>query len=75
MTNSISSTANISKLADIETSSRGSRLIVSDKCFIDSFVKIKFSGGNGDIIIGEECFINSGSVLIPATELLLENRC
>lgn len=59
----ISDTANISFLADIEISNRGSRLIVHDNVMIDSFVKIKFVGGSGNIEIGENSFINSGCVL------------
>jgi virginiamycin A acetyltransferase len=61
--NLLSDTARISSLSDIETSSRGSRLIVSADVTIDSFVKIKFVGGSGDIEIGESSFINSGCVL------------
>jgi acetyltransferase-like isoleucine patch superfamily enzyme len=30
---------------------------------IDSFVKIKFTGGKGDITVGNNCYINSGSVI------------
>lgn len=63
MSNLISHSADISSLADIEQSSRGSRLIVGDKVMIDSFVKIKFVGGSGDIEIGEGSKINSGCVL------------
>ena len=61
--NQISDKASISTLADIETSLRGSKLVVADGVMIDSFVKIKFTGGEGDIIIGEGSYINSGCVL------------
>lgn len=61
--NQISEKANISKLADIEASVKGSRLVVEDNVMIDAFVKIKFTGGSGDIIIGEGTYINSGCVL------------
>ena len=56
-------TARISSLADIEDSVRGSRIIISEKVVIDSFVKIKPAGGSGDLIIGPESAINSGCVL------------
>lgn len=61
--NIISSSAKISRLTDIETSSKGSRLIVGENVMIDSFVKIKFTGGIGDIIIEDSSYINSGCVL------------
>jgi virginiamycin A acetyltransferase len=61
--NQISSKAQISSLADIEKSTRGSKLIVHDAVMIDSFVKIKFTGGDGDIIIGEGSYINAGCVM------------
>jgi virginiamycin A acetyltransferase len=61
--NEISDTARISSLSDIETSSRGSKLIVSANVTIDAFVKIKFVGGTANIEIGEDSFINSGCVL------------
>jgi virginiamycin A acetyltransferase len=61
--NIISPKAKISKLSDIEESSRGSRLIIADGVMIDAFVKIKFTGGQGDIEIGANSFINSGCVL------------
>ena len=61
--NDISNLAKISKFADIETSSKGSKLIVGDYAMIDSFVKIKFTGGKGSIEIGENSYINSGCVL------------
>ena len=46
----------ISPLADIEDSVRGSRIIIEDGVTIDSFVKIKPSGGNG-AVIGENVLI------------------
>jgi len=59
----IDSTAKVSVLADIEDSSRGSRIIIGARSVIDSFVKIKPAGGMGDLVIGEDCMINSGCVL------------
>jgi acetyltransferase-like isoleucine patch superfamily enzyme len=61
--NIISHKASVSKLADIETSAKGSKLTIADGVMIDAFVKIKFTGGTGDISIGEGSYINSGCVL------------
>lgn len=55
--------ARMSKLADIEDSVRGSRIIIGANSMIDSFVKIKPVGGAGDVIIGTHTYINSGCVL------------
>jgi UDP-3-O-[3-hydroxymyristoyl] glucosamine N-acyltransferase len=63
----ISETAVISRLADIEDSKRGSKIIVEDGVHIDSFVKIKPTGGTGDVHIGRNSYVNSG-VVIPATD-------
>ena len=59
----ISPNAKISPLTDIEDSIRGSTLTIEDGVVIDSFVKIKFTGGMGDIWIGRNCGINSGVVI------------
>ncbi len=59
----ISPNATISPLADIEDSVRGSKIVIGDGVAIDSFVKIKPAGGNGDIFIGKNCTINSGVVI------------
>jgi len=56
-------TARISKMADIEDSVRGTRIVISENVVIDSFVKIKPVGGVGDLIIGSNTFINSGCVI------------
>jgi virginiamycin A acetyltransferase len=69
----ISSSANISKLSDLETSTKGSKLSIGDNCMIDSFVKIKFSGGLGDIIIGADCYINSGTVIYSGNGITMGN--
>ena len=60
---SIASTARISRLADIEDSKRGSRIVIEDDVVIDAFVKIKPSGGSGDVVIGRGTVINAGCVL------------
>lgn len=59
----ISEQAMVSKLADIEPSERGTRIVIEKGVMIDSFVKIKPAGGTGDIIIGRNSYINSGCVL------------
>lgn len=60
---SIDPTARVSPLADIEDSTRGTRVIIGANVFIDAFVKIKTVGGRGDVVIGPNCSINSGTVL------------
>jgi virginiamycin A acetyltransferase len=59
----ISESARISPLADIEDSVRGTKIIIEDDVVIDSFVKIKPVGGDGDVLIGEGSYINSGTVI------------
>lgn len=60
---SIAETARISRLADIEDSVKGSRIVIGDHVTIDSFVKIKPAGGLGDVVIGAHTIINSGVVI------------
>lgn len=60
---SIADTARISRLADIEDSVRGSRIVIEDHVTIDSFVKIKPAGGLGDVVIGAHSILNSGVVV------------
>ena len=55
--------ARVSPLADIEDSTRGSRIVVAAGAVIDAFVKIKPAGGVGDVVIGPGSVINSGCVL------------
>ena len=59
----ISPTARVSHLADIEESTRGTLIEIGPNCVIDSFVKIKPVGGDGEIVIGSSSFINSGTVI------------
>jgi len=54
--------AQVSSLADIEDSIRGTRIRVGARSVIDSFVKIKPPGASGDVIIGDDVTINSGCV-------------
>ena len=59
----IAPTARVSPHCDIEDSVRGSRIVVGSGSVIDSFVKIKPTGGSGDLVIGERSVVNSGCVL------------
>ena len=59
----IADTARISRLADIEDSVKGSRIVIGEHVTIDSFVKIKPAGGLGDVVIGAHTIINSGVVI------------
>ena len=58
----ISESARISRFADIEDSTRGTLIEIGANVVIDSFVKIKPAGGNGDVFVGEGSIINSGCV-------------
>ncbi len=55
--------ASISQWADIEQSTRGTRIVVESGAHIDSFVKFKCAGGSGDVHVGRNTYINSGSVI------------
>lgn len=61
--NEISPLARISPLADIEHSVRGSKVCIAKNVTIDSFVKIKFAGGEGDVLIAPDVYLNSGVVI------------
>lgn len=56
-------TAKISKLADIESSARGTLMRIGARTMIDAFVKVKPAGGMGELVIGDDCAINSGTVI------------
>ncbi len=59
----IASSAQISPLADLEASVRGTRIVIGANSRIDAFVKIKPAGGVGDVVIGANTYINSGCVI------------
>ena len=63
MTIIIHETARITQPADIEDSTRGTRIEVGAHSMIDSFVKIKPVGGAGHVVIGAHTTINSGCVI------------
>lgn len=73
MTIEIHPSSRISKLADIEDSIRGSRLVIGEQSSIDSFVKFKPAGGIGDIIIGARSVINSGCVFYSGNGISIGN--
>jgi virginiamycin A acetyltransferase len=66
-------TAQVSALADLECSQRGSRLVIGADCRIDSFVKIKPAGGTGDVVIGDRCYLNAGCVLYSGHGIQIGN--
>jgi acetyltransferase-like isoleucine patch superfamily enzyme len=69
--NQLSPLARISPLSDIESSVRGNVVTVADHVTIDSFVKIKFAGGDGDVRIGEYSYITSGVVIYSGNGVTL----
>ena len=70
---SIHPTAQVSPLADLERSQRGTRIVIGAECRIDSFVKIKPAGGMGDVLIGARCYLNSGCVLYSGNGITMGN--
>ena len=66
-------TARVSNLADIEDSTRGTRIEIGAHSMIDSFVKIKPAGGSGDLVIGEHVYLNSGCVLYTGQGIRIGN--
>ncbi len=74
MTIEIHPEANVSALADLEDSIRGSLIRVGAGSIIDSFVKVKPAGGNGDLIIGICVIINSGCVLYTGNGITIGNN-
>ena len=73
MTIEIHPTARVSAQADIEDSTRGTRIVVGANSVVDSFVKVKPAGGSGNVIIGERVTINSGCVIYTGNGLTIGN--
>lgn len=71
----IADSAHVSPLADIEESVRGTRIVIEDGVVIDSFVKIKPAGGEGDVVIGRNTVINSGCVLYTGNGIRIGANC
>ncbi|WP_183094899.1 acyltransferase [Nocardioides stalactiti] len=69
----IDATARVSALADLESSVRGTRLVIGARTVIDSFVKVKPAGGSGDVVIGDDVVINSGCVLYTGNGITIGN--
>lgn len=66
-------TARVSALADIEDSIRGTKIVVGESSVLDSFVKIKPAGGQGDLVIGARTKINSGCVFYTGNGIYIGN--
>ncbi|WP_367848652.1 DapH/DapD/GlmU-related protein [Rhodoferax sp. WC2427] len=66
--------AQVSHLADIEDSVRGTRIDIGAHTVVDSFVKFKPAGGTGDVVVGEWCVINSGCVLYTGNGIHIGNQ-
>jgi acetyltransferase-like isoleucine patch superfamily enzyme len=73
MTYIIENGVQISPLADLEVSTRGSRIKIGENSKIDAFVKIKAAGGLGNITIGSNCVINSSSTLYIGNGISIGN--
>lgn len=73
MTLSIHPEARVSRLADIEDSTRGTLIQIGAGSVIDSFVKFKPAGGTGDVVIGEGTTINSCCVLYTGNGIHIGN--
>lgn len=67
----IDPTTYISPHADLESSVRGTRIIIGAGCQIDSFVKIKTAGGLGDLVIGKNVYLNSGTVVYTGNGIVI----
>jgi len=65
--------AYVSKLADIEDSTKGTIIEIGENSVIDSFVKIKPAGGCGNLFIGTNTTINSGCVLYTGNGISIGN--
>lgn len=66
-------TAKVSPMADIEDSTRGTRIVIGARSVIDSFVKVKPAGGVGNLVIGDDVVINSGCVLYTGHGIKIGN--
>ncbi|MBX2812095.1 MAG: acyltransferase [Myxococcales bacterium] len=71
MTIEIAKTARVSRLADLEPSVRGTKISVREDVVIDSFVKIKSAGGEGNVVIGARTVVNSGCVIYSGNGVLI----
>jgi len=67
----IAASAQISDLAHIDDSTRGTTIEIGENVYIDSFVRIRPVGGEGNITIGPNCFINAGCVLFSGNGITM----
>ena len=67
----IDDTAKVSENCDIEESEKGSVIEIGGFSNIDSFVKIKPTGGSGNIKVGKRVHINSCCVLYSENGILI----
>ncbi|MFK7902997.1 MAG: DapH/DapD/GlmU-related protein [Nitratireductor sp.] len=67
-------TAKVSSQSDIEDSIRNTKIEIGENSVIDSFVKIKPAGGDGDVTIGKSTFINSGTVIYTGNGVKIGNH-
>ena len=67
----IHESASVSKYAEIESSVRGTKITIGARVVIDSFVKIKPAGGEGDVLIDSDTVINSGCVIYTGNGLTI----
>ena len=70
----IHATAKVSALCDIEDSVRGSRIVIGAHSIVDSFVKIKPTGGSGDLLIGAHSVVNAGCVFYTGNGITIGNH-
>lgn len=63
----------ISANSIIQTSIKGSKIIIGNFTQIYDFVCIKCVGGMGDIVIGEHCYLNPGTVIYSGNGVQIGN--
>jgi virginiamycin A acetyltransferase len=73
MANYFHQSAQISKLAAIDVSTRGTDTFIGENTIVDDFVKIKHVGGSGNIEIGKNCFLNSFTVIYSGNGVKIGN--
>lgn len=67
-------TSQISELAHIDESKRGTQIHVGANSVIDSFVRIKCAGGTANVRLGERCYVNSGTVIYTGNGVQMGNN-
>lgn len=63
----------IAETAVIHPSSRGSRIVIGERCEIYDHVVIRCVGGLGDVVFGSHCYINPHCVLYSGNGILFGN--